>query len=359
MALLVVLLLALGAGAAWATAWAARSGSAREEEITTRMLAQAREALLAHAAERAIDAQVGPGYLPCPDRDGDGWAQATCGSLAGDSGQEQRLGWLPWKTLGLPDVRDGAGERPWYAVSTRHKGLLNCAASRACVDMSPPAALGTITVRDAAGAWLHDGRIGDAAHAASGGAAAVVIAPGAALARPGEALQRRPCGAPCPPPMYLDVAPGIDDNASFVDRTDARARNGDGFVAGPVRGADGAVVANDRIATVGFGDLMPRVMSRVLVEAAQCVRLAARRDGALPPPAPCAGAAPGSGRLPVLDGAGCNLDAHAGWWPSWIPHVLYAVASDGASFTLAATVHPGVCALPGDAKTDVVRTFAR
>ena len=75
---------------------------------------------------------MGPGYLPCPDTDGDGWAEATCGSLDGASGQASRLGLLPWKTLGLPDLRDGYGERLWYAVSSKYKGLLNCGVSRAC-----------------------------------------------------------------------------------------------------------------------------------------------------------------------------------------------------------------------------------
>ena len=30
-------------------------------------------------------------------------------------------GRLPWKTLAIPDLRDGAGERLWYAVSVRFK----------------------------------------------------------------------------------------------------------------------------------------------------------------------------------------------------------------------------------------------
>src|SRR5688500_14571592 len=148
--------------------------------VSDRALAQAREALLAYATDRAIDAVVGPGYLPCPDRDDDGWAEPTCGSLSGDSGQAQRLGRLPWKTLGLPDLRDGHGERLWYAVGSKHKGLLNCAASRACVDMSPAAALGTLTIREPGGTVIHDGTRADPSDARAG-AVAAVIAPGAPL----------------------------------------------------------------------------------------------------------------------------------------------------------------------------------
>ena len=261
--------------------------------LTETALAQAREALIAWAADHPVNASVGPGYLPCPDLDNDGWAEPTCGSLSGDTGQEQRLGRFPWKTLGLPDVRDGYGERLWYAVSTKYKGLLNCGASRSCVDMTPPAALGTITVRDASGMVLHDGTLGDAARAEAGGAAAIVIAPGPAIERAGV-MQRRADGneicaamppqraAPCDPANYLDLAMGLaggdEDNAAFVDRSDAagRARNRDGFVNGPVMIA-GRLVVNDRIAVVTYGDLTPRIMRRVALEVAACLRFYASR----------------------------------------------------------------------------------
>src|SRR4051812_44126585 len=225
-AVLLLLLLAIVACGAFAALLAAAfTGQAERDRASDRALLEAREALIAHAADRPIDALVGPGYLPCPDLDGDGWAEATCGSLAGDTGQAQRLGWLPWKTLGLPDIRDGHGERPWYAVSTKHKGLLNCAASRACTDLSPTAALGTLTLRQADGSLLHDGRIGDARFASVGGAAALVIAPGAPLPRPDGRLQQRGCLSACAPDAFLDAAPEIEDNATFVDRTDARGGN--------------------------------------------------------------------------------------------------------------------------------------
>ncbi len=140
------------------TAAIARSATGpRRHAVSDQALATAREALIAHATSRPIDDIVGPGYLPCPDLDDDGWAEPTCGSMTGETGQWQRLGRLPWKTLGLPDLRDAFGERLWYAVSSKHKGLLNCTVSPACLDMSPEAALGTITVRDATGNVIHDG----------------------------------------------------------------------------------------------------------------------------------------------------------------------------------------------------------
>ena len=293
--------------------------AALRARATERALAQAREALIAYAADRSITSAVGPGYLPCPDLDGDGWAESTCGSLDGSSGQEQRLGRLPWKTLGLPPLADGDGEMLWYAVSTKYKGLLNCAASRACVDMSPGAALGTITVRDASGHAFHDGTLAAPERALEGGAVAVVIAPGAALERlqanGARAMQRRECApddcdadgrcttdppqlaAPCNPVNYLDRASSGEDNAAFVDRSGASARalNADGFIAGPVHAADGSLEVNDRIAAVGYGDVMPAMLRRVALEVVRCLRdYATRPENAsrYPWPAPsCAGGA--------------------------------------------------------------------
>jgi hypothetical protein len=340
----VVILVAFGAIAA--RSLTLQGTVAKRERTTSRALAQAREALLAHGADRPIDAWVGPGYLPCPDTDNDGWAESTCGSLNGDSGQAQRLGRLPWKTLGLPDLRDGDGERLWYAVSTKYKGLLNCAASASCLDMTPATAWGTITVRDSSGALLHDGTVAGAA----GGALAVVIAPGAPLARrvdggDAAAVQSRACApgdcdalercltlppqraAPCDPRNYLDRAPGPafadEDNADFVDRSDAagRPRNRNGFIQGPVRLADGRIAVNDRLLPIAYGDLMPRLMHRVAREVASCLRFYGSRPengGRYPRPRAVCARGPLFGNVPDTPFA----EAHAAsggqmlerWW---------------------------------------------
>jgi hypothetical protein len=338
--------LALALASAGALALSAASTEQHRQRARDRALAQAREALLAHAADRPIDARVGPGYLPCPDLDDDGWAEATCGSLTGHLGQEERLGRLPWKTLGLPDLRDGYGERLWYAVSTRYKGLLNCAASRACIDMTPPTALGTITVRDAAGHRLHDGTLADPARTESGGAVAVVLAPGPPLRRRDGHEQRRDCeaglcdgrgrclgdpprvAARCEPRNYLDAA-ALEDNAAFHDRSDAgRTGNGDGFIHGPVA-AEGRVEVNDRLAVVTYGEIMARVMARVAVEIAHCVRLS---PAAVPPPEAGCGASPALGRVAegLLGAASCSASLEdPGWWRAWRAHVLHARAAEG------------------------------
>ena len=332
-----LLVLAVAAGVVL-VGQAAGYSAARRDHVSERALAQAREALLAFASDRPINAVVGPGFLPCPDVDNDGWAESTCGSLSGDRGQDGRLGRLPWKTLGLPDVRDGHGERLWYAVSTRYKGLLNCAASAACVDLSPATGLGTITVRDGTGRVTHDGTLADPER---GGALAVVLAPGGPLARQspsGEVRdQHRECppgdcdaygrciatppsrAAHCDPGNYLDLAPterSGEDNADFHDRSDSqRVLNGNGFIMGPVVDGRGRLAVNDRLAVIAYADVMPRMARRVGLELAQCLAFFASRPengGRLPRASPACPGFGTAGRVPDTP-----FDIAPGMLPRW------------------------------------------
>ncbi len=81
------------------------------------VLQTAREALIGYALSFSdLNANRLPGYMPCPDIDGDGVADAPCGNAG-----ESAIGRLPWQTLGLPPLRDSAGECLWYAVSAAYK----------------------------------------------------------------------------------------------------------------------------------------------------------------------------------------------------------------------------------------------
>lgn len=79
-------------------------------------LLHARDALIARAIKGRRDSFAGsdepdyrPGSLPCPDVDDNGSADGSnCFAY---------LGRLPYKTLEIDDLRDGAGERLWYALS--------------------------------------------------------------------------------------------------------------------------------------------------------------------------------------------------------------------------------------------------
>lgn len=74
---------------------------------STAALAEAKNALIGYSTSYKR-----PGVLPCPDTNNDGVAD-TNGNLGCWSG----IGRLPWKTLGLDDIRDGNGESLWYALS--------------------------------------------------------------------------------------------------------------------------------------------------------------------------------------------------------------------------------------------------
>ena len=90
------------------------------DQRTANTLSQAKEALIGFAANYP-DAHPGEvfGYLPCPDLDGasgEGSTELNCGTT-----DVTAVGRLPWKTLGVPPLRDGDGECLWYAVSGNFK----------------------------------------------------------------------------------------------------------------------------------------------------------------------------------------------------------------------------------------------
>lgn len=94
------------------TALVASLGSnaySKRNQTTIDALAQAKEALIGYA----VSDDNRPGELPCPDTNDDGSAE----TLSGNDCAGGNFGRLPWKTLGLPDLRDAAGEHLWYAVS--------------------------------------------------------------------------------------------------------------------------------------------------------------------------------------------------------------------------------------------------
>lgn len=78
------------------------------QERTSAALVQARDALLG----RAVSDDNMPGSLPCPDTDDDGSSELLSGNDC-----PSYIGRLPWRTLKLPDLRDGNAERLWYALS--------------------------------------------------------------------------------------------------------------------------------------------------------------------------------------------------------------------------------------------------
>jgi hypothetical protein len=94
-----------------------------QQKISTgQSLSRAKDALLAYAVSRADvatpSAQPGRlGYLPCPaNNNGEGNSVGNCGAQ-----NEAALGWFPWRSLGLPPLRDESGACLLYAVSGSYK----------------------------------------------------------------------------------------------------------------------------------------------------------------------------------------------------------------------------------------------
>ena len=91
---------------------------ARRTQKTSAALVQARDALIGYSVKETpvLDA----GYLLVPDT---GWTSTPEGNSEGTLGamNVSVMGKLPWKTLGVPPLRDGEGECLWYVVSGRFK----------------------------------------------------------------------------------------------------------------------------------------------------------------------------------------------------------------------------------------------
>lgn len=332
-ALVVVTIIGIGAAALLVSALGKANSQAARDRITASALAQAKEALIGYAAGVILTAAGAsrPGDLPCPDTNDDGVAETSCGNASGSTGQASRLGRLPWKSLGLPDLRDGSGERLWYAVSNNFKKSTRTAKLNSDT-------FGTITVRDASGAIVNDGTN-------STGAIAVVIAPGAPITRLDGLAQTRTSGDSTAT-NYLDIGNG-EDNAAFVDGS------ANGFIQGPVQ-VSGVTVLNDRLIAITSDSLMPVLEKRVAGEVRQCLAAFANKaanQGRYPWAAPLNPAAPPSyadtsgsrfGRLPdtpfsrtkadsgnVMDDdltAECKINSLSGWWLNWKEIVFYALA---------------------------------
>lgn len=207
------------------------AGRAVKAENRTRVaLEYARQALIG----RAIGDANRPGSLPCPDADDDGSADLFVGSAC-----PVYLGRLPWRTLGIGDLRDDSGERLWYALSPNFRDHPS----------APPInsdTRGTLTVYS-----------GSDATTVSKEAVAVVFAPGPALpgqardddtaqcATTGKHIRRNYC-----PANYLDAAANLSNAAA----------------GGPYVIATPGYHFNDKAAAIATPDLMPLVERRVALE---------------------------------------------------------------------------------------------
>jgi len=312
---------------------------AQKQKKTQEALAQAKEALIGFAASVKLNPGR-PGDLPCPDKHPPGDPQEGSPSTPCNN-TNASLGRLPWKTLGLPDLRDGSGERLWYAVSVSFKNSSRSACTSpqqiGCLNSDTP---GTITVRDSVGNIINNGTD-------STGAIAVIIAPGDSLIRQDGISQSRTVANANDAKNFLDVGDG-EDNATFADG------DTNGFINGVVHDADTNVLVNDHVLAITANNLMPVLEQRVAGEVLKCLAAYAEKlqnHGRYPWPVVLSpGVAPDFtndtsgvrfGRIADTFSAtrtdsgnsmddswsgDCDIDATSGWWPNWKEHVFYAVA---------------------------------
>lgn len=219
-AALLVLFLVLGVAAAalLVSTLTRKAAQMKAEENTAAALAQAKDALIGDAAiYRDTNPDTGGwtdkvwGYLPCPDTDNDGTADGPCGAK-----NVTVAGRLPWRTLGLPPLRDGAGECLWYVVSGRAK-------NNPATDVLNWDTTGQIEVRSAAGQVL-------AAPGSHDTPWAVLIAPGAALGGQDRTpAGATPCGGNAALAAYVEgltLNPAANADSLLVLATNDSAANG-------------------------------------------------------------------------------------------------------------------------------------
>ena len=210
---------------------------------TTHALGLAKEAVIAYAVSRGNPAgTTRPGELPCPDTKLPtdptyGTEDLTC--VAG------ALGRVPWKTLGIPEPKDSAGETLWYAVAGPFRrnppnpGIIN---SDTRGNMLVYAADGTTQLTNEAVAVLF--APGPAVGSQTRGLTTTAV-----CAATGTSLAQHLCAA-----NYLDAT---------ANRNNATT-NGP-FIAGQANNA-GSPGYNDRVLAITASDLMPAVEMRVAQE---------------------------------------------------------------------------------------------
>lgn len=227
-----MLLLVAGVGTLlFVTGSSSTSGKLDADTRTADAMAKAKEALIG----RYLNDSNRPGVLPCPDTNNDGFAEAISGGEC-----PSYIGRLPWKTLGLPELRDGSGEILWYALSRNFRN--SSTAEPVNTDTK-----GTLTIYSEA-----------TGNTMTSEAAAVIFAPGTPLgAQDRTSSSSMSCTAPSGTILrnlcaenYLETA-GSTNNAAG---------------SGPYITAQATATFNDRLLIMTVADVMVPVERRAARE---------------------------------------------------------------------------------------------
>jgi hypothetical protein len=183
-----------------------------------------------------------PGSLPCTDISNDGTA------INAGSNCVAYIGRLPWRTLGIADVRDGEGECLWYALSPIYRNVIAVGnRSAANANQINVNVLGSITVVnfDSSANPIPDNPV-----------IAVIIAAGRPVGAQNRAFAAGgACGGNYVAANYLDIF-NLINNA-----TGNAVGNNYTFI----KGVDSATF-NDRIITITANDLYRPIRQRMVKE---------------------------------------------------------------------------------------------
>lgn len=239
-ALIIMALILLLAGTAVMFSVLDASGVKIErDKKTAAALAEAKVALIGWSAGHATM----PGALPCPDTSNSG-SSGSCTATAGIIGR------LPWKTLGLNDLRDGYGECLWYALSPLYRNTI-AAGSRSVSNSINSSIAGTITVEGAGGATLAP---------PINPVIAVIFAPGVPLTgQDRSSASSTVCGGNTTASNYLEVAQGVNNSTG----NNVSGSNYYTFIAGAA-----SDTFNDRLIYITAEDLFGPVRKRIADELA-------------------------------------------------------------------------------------------
>jgi hypothetical protein len=218
-----------------------------------RVLEEAKRALLMYAYNYPDIAGRGPGRLPCPDTNSTGTPNPA--NDCEDGFGNGLVGRLPWNAAGMQfyDAKDASGESLWYAVSK------NFANFNPGTSINSDTA-GSITIYDQTGAVIYDGD-----PLAGTGVAAVIIAPGPAIALDEnddgvyEYTQVRDPAGQNDPRNYLDTFNNFVNNRFINEESDS---DDDGFILGPVfeddpnSAAFNTAVVNDQVMLITTAELI-------------------------------------------------------------------------------------------------------
>jgi hypothetical protein len=183
---IIFVLLLVGVGVTFfAVSRTSVSPRTQREAITVAALAKAKDALLNYSIARAPSLDGRPGEFPCPSKTAPKETPSPGEPVYGEGRNtcvnDNLIGRLPWRTLGIEEPLDGDGEPLWYALSTNFNPTVGAVSLSAAINSDT---LGSLSI------YANNG-----ATQVTNEAVAVVLAAGAAYPNQDRSAVLRACTA--------------------------------------------------------------------------------------------------------------------------------------------------------------------